>query len=55
MDNFKNATLDTLSVSAIGAGITMAAGAGDKWYIGVVLILAGVGISYTKYFVREEK
>ena len=53
MEQFKNVTLDSLAVASIGTGIAMVGTAGDKWYIGLVLIAVGVGLSFMKYHLRK--
>ena len=52
MKNLKNVSLDSLAVLAIGSGIAMLSAATDKWYIGVILVAVGIGLSFTKYHLR---
>lgn len=52
MEKYANATLDTLSVGAIGTGITLVAG--SKLTEGVILIVAGIVISVLKYHLRKD-
>lgn len=53
MDNAKNSSLDVLAVAAVSGGIPILVAQGEKWYIGLVLVLVGAGLSYLKYKVRS--
>jgi len=54
---YQNATLSTLSISAISSGVAMIAANGDDWVkslaIGGVLVLIGMGLELLKYRLRK--
>ena len=50
MDKYKNATLDSLSILALGSGIALIP---TDALSGILLVLVGGGISLVKYHLRE--
>ena len=54
MEKAKNMSLDALAVGTISTGVAMVSQVGDKWYVGLLLIAVGVGLSYMKYHLRNE-
>ena len=53
MENVKNMTFDGLAVVALSSGIKMISDAGEKWYIGLILVGVGASLSYAKYKLRS--
>ena len=51
MDKIQNSGLDSVAIASISGGVTMLL-TDDKWYVGLVAVLVGVGLSLLKYKLR---